>query len=114
MLWQSVTSSRMRNDFQYSVQFSYNTFPVPNITPKQKDSITLASINIIEVRELFPEKKLAELYDPDKMPDELLKAHQSLDEIVDSLYSENKIESDEDRLQALFSLYTKMTGCQNA
>ena len=48
------------------------------------------------------------------MPDELLKAHQSLDEIVDSLYSENKIESDEDRLQALFSLYTKMTGCQNA
>ena len=114
VLWQSVTSSRMRNDFQYSVQFSYNTFPVPNITPKQKDSITLASINIIEVRELFPEKKLAELYDPDKMPDELLKAHQSLDEIVDSLYSENKIESDEDRLQALFSLYTKMTGCQNA
>ena len=48
---------------------------------------------------------LAELYDPDKMPDDLKKAHQELDLAVDHLYRKKGFESDEDRLQHLFKRY---------
>lgn len=48
---------------------------------------------------------LAELYDPDKMPDDLKKAHQELDFAVDRLYRKKGFESDEDRLQHLFKRY---------
>jgi hypothetical protein len=114
VLWLSITSSRMRNDFQYSVQFSYNTFPVPKLSEEVKQKITQASIEVIETRELFPDKNLAALYDPLKMPNELLVAHENLDRIVDSIYSQESFKSDEDRLKKLFDLYSKMTGGQNA
>ncbi len=35
ILWLATTSSRMRNDFQYSVQLSYNTFPIPKLSKKK-------------------------------------------------------------------------------
>ena len=118
VLWLSITSSRMRNDFQYSVQFSYNTFPLPNLNDDQKESITKATISIISIRELYSDKTLAELYDPVKMPIELLNAHQNLDTVVESLYNLAPFKSDEKRLESLFKLYDDMIkkeiGDQNA
>ena len=65
--------------------------------------------NVLITREYYPEKTLAELYDPDKMPQDLCEAHAKLDDIVESCYPGYPFASDEARLECLFKLYEKMT-----
>lgn len=114
MVWLSVTSSRMRNDFQYSVQLTYNTFPFPKTTDTQKAAITECVFMILAARENYPERNLAQLYDPEKMPEDLLYAHESMDRVVESVYRAKPFANDEERLECLFKLYEKMTGKKNA
>lgn len=54
------------------------------------------------------------MYDPKKMPDEVRKAHEENDKLVDSLYSSKGFSNDTERLECLFSQYKKITGCQSA
>ena len=61
------------------------------------------------IRETYPELTLAEMYDPDKMPEDLKMAHHTLDLAVDGLYRKKPFENDDERLQLLFSLYEKLT-----
>ena len=57
----------------------------------------------------YPEKTLADLYDPDKMPQNLRDAHNKLDDVVDSCFPGYPFASDEERLECLFGLYEKIT-----
>ncbi|GJM00553.1 MAG: putative DNA methyltransferase YeeA [Methyloligella sp.] len=114
VLWLSVTSSRMRNDYQYSSKLSYNTFPIPALTEKQKETIATHVYNVLEEREKHSEKTMAELYDPDKMPDGLREAHQHLDLAVERCYRSKPFTSDEERLEYLFKLYESMIANENA
>ena len=43
------------------------------------------------------------------MPPALREAHERLDEIVDRIYRKKPFESDEERLEMLFEMYTEMT-----
>lgn len=95
-------------DINYSVSLCYNNFPFPKISNSFKDEITKAVIRIIEVREKYSEKTLAELYDPDKMPPELLEAHELNDAAVERCYRVTPFPNDEERLEYLFRLYEKM------
>ena len=42
--------------------------------------------NILEARLQYPDESFAELYDPDKMPDDLLSAHKANDAAVEEVY----------------------------
>lgn len=108
MLWLSITSSRMRNDYQYSNTLSYNTFPFPPISEAQKEELTQCVFRILEERENHSEKTLAQLYDPEKMPEGLREAHRLNDLAVERCYRSKHFESDEERLEYLFKLYEKM------
>ena len=59
-------------------------------------------------REEHSEKTLAQLYDPDKMPEGLREAHRQNDLAVERCYRSKPFESDEERLEYLFKLYEKM------
>ncbi|MFL0684612.1 MAG: class I SAM-dependent DNA methyltransferase [Algoriphagus aquaeductus] len=107
-LWMSVTSARMRNDYRYSVNLTYNNFPFPTLSEERKVEINQCVFRILEEREKHPEKTLAELYDPDKMPAGLRAAHQANDEVIERCYRSKPFESDEERLEYLFKLYEKM------
>jgi type I restriction-modification system DNA methylase subunit len=107
-VWMSITSARMRNDYRYSVNLTYNTFPFPNISEKQKEEITELVFNILDEREQHSEKTLAQLYDPDKMPEDLKEAHHQLDLAIEQCYRKKPFESDEERLEYLFKLYEEM------
>lgn len=89
--------------------FMYNTFPFPQISAEKKAEIEAAAEEVLITREYYPEKTLAELYDPDKMPQDLREAHAKLDDIVESCYPGYPFASDEARLECLFKLYEKMT-----
>ena len=109
MLWVRKNAGRLKSDFRYSAQLCYNTFPFPKISGDKKHEIEAAAEEVLITREYYPEKTLAELYDPDKMPQDLRKAHAKLDDIVESCYPGYPFASDESRLECLFKLYEKMT-----
>ena len=51
---------------------------------------------------------LAELYDPDKMPEDLKQAHSNLDEAVDKLYRPQGFANTEERLAHLLARYEQL------
>jgi hypothetical protein len=108
VVWLSITGSRMRNDYRYSVNYCFNNFPFPPITNNRKEELTQCTFRILEEREKHPEKTLAQLYDPDKMPEGLKEAHRLNDEAVERCYRSTPFNSDEERLEYLFKLYEKM------
>ena len=109
MVWVRTVAGRMKTDMQYSNTICYNTFPFPKISAEKKQDIESAAEEVLITREYYPEKTLAELYDPDKMPQDLREAHAKLDDIVESCYPGYPFASDEARLECLFKLYEKMT-----
>jgi hypothetical protein len=108
VLWVSLTCGRMKSDFNYSSSLCYNTFPFPPISAQRKEELTQCTFRILEEREKHPEKTLAQLYDPDKMPQGLREAHRLNDEAVERCYRSTPFTSDEERLEYLFKLYEKM------
>ena len=106
ILWNNTLAGKME---MRSSSLSYNTFPFPSISSSKKSEIEEAATDILLVRAEYPDKTLADLYDPDKMPRDLLEAHEKLDLIVESCYPGSPFPNDEARLECLFKLYEKMT-----
>jgi hypothetical protein len=52
---------------------------------------------------------LADLYDPNTMPRELLRAHTELDRAVEKCYRPEQFHSDRERVEHLFRLYEQHT-----
>ena len=113
MVWVRAVAGRLKTDYRYSSALCYNTFPIPPLTTKQKETLTRHVYTILEEREKHSEKTMAQLYDPDKMPTDLLEAHQSLDLAVDRIYRSREFESDKERLEYLFGLYERMVKEEN-
>lgn len=110
MVWVHAVSGRLESRIRYSVNLSYNNFPFPAIDKKKGDEIARRALNVLAIRENYPELNLGQLYDPVKMPADLLDAHRDLDSAVDFCYKIGQFASNEERLEHLFKLYEKMTG----
>lgn len=108
MMWMKSVSGKMKTDYSYSSLLVYNTFPFPSISDAKKAEIEVAANAVLDARDIHYEKTLAELYDPEKMPDNLREAHHQLDLIVESCYQNKPFVNDEERLECLFRLYEKM------
>lgn len=109
MVWVRTVGGRLETRYRYSAGLCYNTFPFPSISDTKKSEIEEAATNVLLARENYPEKTLADLYDPEKMPEDLREAHEELDAIVESCYPGAPFPNDEARLECLFKLYEKMT-----
>jgi len=107
--WMKTVGGRLETRYRYSATLVYNTFPWPTASKLQKENIESLVENIILIRERYPDKTLADLYDPDLMPDELLKAHKALDVAVEKLYRDKPFKDSSERLSYLFSLYAKLS-----
>ncbi|MEV5053695.1 DNA methyltransferase [Arthrobacter sp. LAR12-1-1.1] len=114
MVWMKAVGGKMKTDYRYSGTIIYNNFPIPPLTDSTKEQLTLAVLRVLDVREYHCEWTLAELYDPDLMPEDLRQAHTKLDDLVDSIYSKRGYETDEQRLSDLFALYEEMTAAESA
>lgn len=108
MTWVFAFAGRLETRIRYSSELCYNTFPFPDMSKEQKKIIKTHVLNILSEREKHPEKTIAELYDPKKMPVGLREAHQNLDAAVERCYRSKPFESDEERLEHLFKLYEEM------
>ena len=84
--------------------------PFPqNTTDRQREKVECAAQAVLDARAQFPEATLADLYDPDAMPQELLKAHREVDSAVEACYGGKKFKTDLERLEFLFDLYRQYT-----
>ena len=75
---------------------------------QRKEEISQCAFRILEEREKHSDKTLAQLYDPDKMPEGLRDAHHLNDLTIESCYRSKPFICDEERLEYLFKLYEKM------
>lgn len=111
-VWIGTVCVRMRTDFSYSNTLGYNTFPVPALTSQDKADLTRCAEDILLAREAHFPATIADMYDPNRMdrdfPD-LRHAHDRNDETLERIYIGRRFRNDTERLEHLFSLYTKMT-----
>ena len=109
VVWVGAICARMRTDFSYTNTLGWNTFPVPTLTEKNKVDLSRSAENILLAREAHFPKTIADLYDPEKMPDNLRQAHAENDEVLERIYIGRRFRNDTERLEKLFDMYTKMT-----
>jgi len=108
-VWIGTVCVRMRTDFSYSNTLGWNTFPVPTLTDKNKADLTRCAEEILLAREAHWPATIADLYDPETMPDTLRAAHERNDEVLERIYIGRRFKNDTERLEKLFELYTKIT-----
>lgn len=106
MVWVKTVCGRLGSGYRYSVEIVYNNFPWPkDISEEHKQKIEAAAQKVLDARAAWPNSTLAALYDPLKMPQNLLKAHHALDTLVDRAYQKQPFQSEMERIQFLFALY---------
>lgn len=110
ILWQKTVGGRIRNDPSMSSSMVWNTFPVPELSAAQREAIISAGQKVLEARALYPDRSLAQLYDPKAMPVELLEAHDLLDIEVDRAFgASGKVVTFRERQEILFDHYVALT-----
>jgi len=112
MVWMRFVCGRLESRYRYSNTIVYNNYPFPKEVPeKKKEAVETAAQAVLDIRLIYTEKgnSLADLYDPNSMPPDLLKAHQTLDKAVDKCYRDAPFTSEAKRIEFLFELYEKYT-----
>jgi len=112
--WAKTVCGRMKSDPRYSNTLGWNTFPVPLFTEQNKADLTRCAEDILLAREAHFPDTIADLYDPETMPDNLRHAHERNDEVLERIYIGRRFKNDTERLEKLFELYTKMTAADKA
>ncbi|EOK5608512.1 class I SAM-dependent DNA methyltransferase [Vibrio parahaemolyticus] len=110
--WMRLVAMRLKSDYSYGNKVVYNTFPWPSPNEQQRQNLVQLAENILLAREDYPGKTLAELYNPDSMPDDLKNAHAELDNAVDKLYRDKPFRDTADRLSFLLARYEAMVAKQ--
>ena len=109
-IWAKTVSGYLGTEgLRYSAGITYNNFPFITPTSEEKAKLEQLANNILQARANHPNKSLADLYDPDKMPADLRAVHRANDEYVRSLYGFTMENTKEYILAGLLTLYKKLT-----
>ena len=108
MAWTRIVCGRLKSDYRYG-PVVYNNFPWPTLSEQQKQRIEQTAQEILNVRALFPDSSLADLYDPLTMPPELRRAHTANDKAVMAAYGFSTKMTEADCVAELMKLYQEMT-----
>ena len=109
MAWMRAVCGRLEMRYRYSKDIVYNNFPWPAPTAEQKARIEQTAQAILDVRTNYPDSSLADLYDPNIMPYDLLQAHRDNDRTVMAAYGFSTKMTESECVAALFNLYSEIT-----
>lgn len=119
--WMRVVAGYFGPSYRYSVGIVYNNFiwpgvkehpntPVEEVVSKEKRKmIEVCAQAILDIRSIHSDSSLADLYDPGKMPSDLLAAHKALDKAVEEAYGVDFSGDEEKIISYLFNLYSELT-----
>lgn len=110
MAWMRQICGRIKSDYRYSNNLVYNNFPFPpEPCERQSARVERAAQSVLAARAEYPDATLADLYDPNTMPRDLLDAHRDVDAAADACYGSRRFRTDLERLEFLFDLYREYT-----
>ena len=110
LVWVATVCGQLETRYRYSNTLGWNTFPVPVLTEKNKADLTRCAEDILLAREAHFPATIADLYDAERMPDNLRAAHDRNDEVLERIYIGRRFRNDTERLEKLFEMYTEMAG----
>jgi hypothetical protein len=114
MAWVKAVCGRIKADFRYSKDVVYNNYPFPALSDKITAAIANSALEVLACREGYPEFSLSDLYNQNRMPQDLKIAHANLDLVVDQAYRAKPFIDEAERLSFLFNLYQKRKEALNA
>jgi hypothetical protein len=109
LVWAKTVCGQLDTRLRYSNTLGWHTFPFPKLTEQNMEDLTQCAENILLAREAHYPATIADLYDPEAMPEDLRAAHERNDEVLERIYIGRRFRNDTERLEKLFELYTKMT-----
>ncbi len=109
LVWVATVCGKLETRYRYSNTIGWNAFPIPILTDKNKADLTRCAEDILLAREHHFPLTIADLYDPEAMPNDLRHAHEQNDEVLERIYIGRRFKNDTERLETLFELYTKIT-----
>lgn len=122
-LWVKTFAGRLKSDPSISPDMTYNTFPFPDLSESQRERLGTLTDSLFEIREghlradpRHPDSireaskmngaTLDDIYDPLLMPQDVRRAHQLIDKLLDGAFGlKNGTESA--RLQVMLEMYHK-------
>lgn len=113
-LWAEVYSSRMRTDYMLAASTVYNTYPFPKLTDSQKSRMNELGTALLDAHSDYPDSTLADLYDPNSMPDSIRTAHKAIDDECLEVWGLSKTLSEKQVLEFITSEYSKATSIAGA
>lgn len=108
-VWVFTVCGKLKSDLRYSNLLGWNTFPVPQLTTKNKLDLRSAGEAISLARESHFPATIAELYDPDQMPENLRRAHEENDDVLERIYMGRRFKNNSERLEILIQMYATYT-----
>ncbi|CAA7614210.1 class I SAM-dependent DNA methyltransferase [Magnetospirillum sp. SS-4] len=112
LVWITTICGKLETRIRYSNTLGWNTFPVPLLTEKNKADLTRCAEDILLARESHFPATIADLYDPDAMPDNLRASHDRNDEVLERIYIGRRFKNDTERLEKLFEMYGQMIAAE--
>lgn len=109
LMWIATVCGKLETRYRYSNTLGWNTFPIPKLTEKNKADLTRCAEDILLAREAHFPATIADLYEPEAMPNNLRAAHDRNDEVLERIYIGRRFKNDTERLEKLFELYTRIT-----
>lgn len=108
--WQRTVGGRLESRLRFANTLTWNTFPVPELSEQDQAAIIDGGKAVLEARAKFPNRSLADHYQPLAMDPDLLKAHDKLDRAVDKAFgAPRKLNNEKHRQELLFQNYVKLT-----
>lgn len=107
--WMRTVCGRLKSDYRYATSLVYNTFPWCTPTKEQIGTIIKTAQGILDARNNHPTKTLADLYDKDFMPNDLITAHQNNDKAVMQAYGFALKMTESEIVAELMKMYQKLT-----
>lgn len=108
LTWQATVGGRLESRHSLSQSITWNTFPLPALSSKQRAAIIAGGEAVLEARAKHPDRSLAKHYVSGAISPELLAAHAELDQSVDGVFGLSPQPGESARLAALFSSYQRL------
>lgn len=86
MSWQRAVGGRIKSDLRFNKLLSWNTFPLPDLSPSAKEAILAGGAEVLRAREQQNGISLADMYPPAGPAPALQEAHDALDRAVDAVF----------------------------
>lgn len=107
--WLGAVAGKLKGDYRYSNSLVWKTFPMPEVSDDDKETLNKNAQKILNSRHYHPDLTLGDMYNPGNMGPQLLAAHKENDRVLEKIFRDKPFKNDEDRLAHLFERYAEMT-----